>query len=79
MYGALVFILLAAPTTEAATTEAPTTEALYDSVDGANCDQGLEIVSAEACKAAADALGITYSKESMDGKWTHTPPGCFFS
>ena len=26
MYGALVFILLAAPTTEAATTEAPTTE-----------------------------------------------------
>ena len=37
---------------------------------------GLEIVSAEACKAAADALGITYSKNSMDGQWTHTPPGC---
>jgi len=28
MYGALVFILLAVPTTEAATTEAPTTEVL---------------------------------------------------
>ena len=51
--------------------------ATYDFVDGANCGHGLEIVSAEACKAAADALGIAYNKESINGKWTHTPPGCF--
>merc|ERR1712106_1123137 len=52
-------------------------QALYDFVDGSNCGQGLKIVSAQACKAAADALGITYNKESMHGKWTHTPRGCF--
>merc|ERR1712129_368677 len=57
-------------------TPAPT-PATYDFVNGANCGRGLEIVSAEACKAAADALGFTYNKESMNGKWTHTPPGCF--
>ena len=34
-------------------------------------------MSAEACKAAVDALGITYVRETMSGKWTHTPPGCF--
>jgi len=51
--------------------------ATYDFVDSSNCGQGLEIVSAQACKAAADTLGITYNKESMRGRWTHTPPGCF--
>ena len=52
-------------------------QATYDFVDGAICGQGLESVSAEACKVAVDALGITYNKESMHGKWTHTPLGCF--
>ena len=42
-------------------------QATYDFVDGAICGQGLESVSAEACKVAADALGITYNKESMNG------------
>jgi len=55
-----------------------TCEAAYDYVDGGNCGQGLEIVSAEECKAAADALGMTkFKKESMSGKWKFTPPGCF--
>ena len=52
-------------------------EATYGFVDGSDCGQGLELVSAQTCKAAADALGITYNKESMHGTWTHTPPGCF--
>merc|ERR1719401_1534668 len=52
-------------------------QATYHFVDSSNCGQGLEIVSAQACKAAADTLGITYNKESMRGRWTHTPPGCF--
>ena len=52
-------------------------QATYDFVDGAICGQGLESVSAEACKVAADALGITYNRESMNGKWTAAPPGCF--
>merc|ERR1719491_2324467 len=77
MYGALVFILLAAPTMEAATTEAPTTEALYDFVDVANCRENHKIVTAQECKAAADALGIHYNRESMNGHWKATPPGCF--
>ena len=57
--------------------QAPTPQATYDFVEGANCGQGLKVASAEACKAAADALGIAYNKESINGKWTHTPPGCF--
>jgi len=68
---------LVVPTTEALLTEAPTTEETYDFVDGANCGQEFKIVSAEKCKAAADALGITYNRESMNGKWTNAPPGCF--
>ena len=42
-----------------------------------NCGQGLESVSPEVRKAAVDALAITYKRESMKGRWTHTPPGCF--
>jgi len=56
---------------------APSVEATYDFADGANCGQGLEIVSSEACEAAADTLGITYGRTYMKGKWKHTPPGCF--
>jgi len=68
--GATTITIITTTTTTAAA-------ATYDFVDGSNCGSGLEIVSAQACKAAADSLGITYNKESMSGKWTHTPPGCF--
>merc|ERR1712129_491312 len=65
-------------TSTTTTTTAPTpSKASYHVVDGSNCGQGLEIVSSEACKGAADALDITYTKENMKGKWKHTPPGCF--
>jgi len=65
-------------TSTTTTTNATTTsKASYHVVDGSNCGQGLEIVSSEACKAAADALDITYKRENMKGKWKHTPPGCF--
>merc|ERR1719491_1763434 len=59
------------------TTTTTTSEATYYFVDGSNCGEGLEIMSPLECKAAADALGITYAAERMNGKWTHTPPGCF--
>merc|ERR1712128_336397 len=63
--------------TTTTTTATTTSKASYHVVDGTNCGQGLEIVSSEACKAAADALGITYKRENMKGKWKQTPPGCF--
>merc|ERR1712204_56087 len=59
--------------TTTTTTATTTSKASCHVVDGSNCGQGLEIVSSEACKAAADALDITYKRENMKGKWKHTP------
>ena len=63
--------------TTTGTTTATTSESTNHFVDGSNCGQGLGIVSSEACKAAVDALGITYKRDIMKGKWTHAPPRCF--
>ena len=81
MYGALVLILLAAPTTEAATTEAPTTEAaafLLGDAGVVGCPQGyLGIFQETTCRQASSHLGLggRLTPNSISAAY----PGCYYS